>query len=303
MNSPPEITDILPTLNWTSYDHIRPDQLGPTSLVRIRDDQGEEYFFQIMPAGHFYIAGQYQNGILRNIKSEDGSFLLEAVVPGKPTIALPFLTKNQSEFVVERVVPPGTDTTSSPRVLFGYPKSGFRKNSPALLVTSNFTCHAIEKIVTLEGVNISTESPLEQSLLRFMEEHLTHSIRQQLQKLFTPQGIGPHENLTPGLFEPLYCDSETFDHRVAQLAYLLYAWAQNPHAFPVSHETFEQIGLDITRHVELNTHCANSSVYPYKTTIAIPTMGGEITYELNFFVDTGLNILADFSLRKIPALH
>lgn len=305
MNSPPEITDILPSLNWTSYDHISPDQLGPTSLVRIHDSHGERYLFQIMPVGRGYIVGKYEDGIIRNIKLEDTSFCLQPVVPNTTLSAIPMLTQHQSKSVVERVIPPASaDTTSSsPRVLFGYPKGGFRKNSPALLLTSNITTHTIEKIIKLEGVNISAESPLEQSLLRFMEAHLTHDVRQRLRKLFAPQGIGPHENIFPGLYNPIYCDSETFDHHVTQLTFLLYSWAESTRLFPLSHEIFEQICTDIQRHVELNTHCVNSTTYFYATTVVIPTMSGELTYDLRFFVDTGINTLADFSLRKKPALH
>lgn len=303
--TPPETNIDLLSLPWEQQAYIHPDQLTPDSLVRVTDEKGEVYVFRLMPVGQEYYVYADASAEYHNVKLDDGSFVLRFHAPGTNIHGhhIPSAHGAQNHFVIERIISEQESTSdeSSPKVLLGFPYAGFRKKSPLVLIRSMIGNHVIDSVVDLEAINILPRSPLEQTLLRFMEEYLSDAVRQKLAQVYMIDEPGPHENLAPGFGQALYYDSEIFDHHVAQIAYLLHATSDSL-ALDMSLDTLEELCNSITQYVELHTADCFSMAYGYEKEISLTDINGETrVYSLRFQITSSTRVLACFNLKRKPS--
>lgn len=300
-NSSPEI-DIDPqALSWLPLQHIHPDQLTPDSLVRVVDENGEEYIFRLMPAGQTYYLERYEDGYLQNVKDRTDSLAIQPILPGKEMPSLTMLWGAQNRFVVDRVLPKQKAgvTTKDAKAFWGFPYGGFRKGSPLVLMSSSYTFQEIDHISLLEAVNIHPKSSLEQTLMEFMSMYLSDHVRGQLNRLYAPNGLSPHPNIVPESGQPIYFDTKTFDHHVADVAYYLYQLAQSPESIRVNTHLLEEICQTVQQYVELHTFDICLSVRTYDARFCLPDSRGNMKYyHLSFSVDLGAGMIRDFSLNN-----
>lgn len=316
--TPPETNIDVLSLPWEPQTYIHPDQLTPDSLVRITDENGEEYVFRLMPVGQAYYVAPYEGGcqqydenqykeggFVQYVKQRVDSFALQIAHPGKMPESIELLLRPQHQYVVDRIIPDRNNTLGKNYnvTFFGFPYAGFRKNSPLVLMRSSFECRVINKIASLEAVNILPESPLEQTLLRFMEEYLSDRVRQRLAEIYHIDDIGSHENIAPGLGQAISYDLETFDHRVAKIAYLLLSLSDSPAPIlGISLDALEELCSSIGQYVALHTADSFSMAYGYKKEICLTDTHGDTRYySLRFQITAEKRVLACFSLERRSA--
>lgn len=303
--TPPETNIDLLSLPWEPQTYIHPDQLTEDSLIRVTDEKGEEYVFRLMPVGQAYYISPYEGGYMQYVKQRADSFAMQQVLPNKESEGIEMLYGAQHRFVVDRIVPDQhvESSTNHREAFFGFPYGGFRKNSPLFLHRSSFERRTINKIASLEAVNILPESPLEQTLLRFMEEYLSDRVRQRLAEIYHIDGIGSHENIAPGLGQAISYDLETFDHRVAQIAYLLHSLSDSPAPIlGISLDALEELCSSIRQYVALHTADCFSMAYGYEKEIYLTDIHGDTRfYSLRFQITAERRVLACFILERISS--